>query len=562
MKRNYIEARFDLRKPYWSVASAVLALTLVALVQPAFAQQTYETTPVLSASKILPPELLSGPNHRVQERVTNDGYLNTYQIDSKFGTFTAVSTAMLRKRIGEINAMVVMEKVQGSKEYIASIKEGGLDAMTSAISLITSPVQTLSGAAQGLGAAFSRVGESLFGAKRSASEDARIKDAIGFSTTKREYAYQFDVDVYSDNQKLQDMLNKISWAGYAGSLTWSAAMAAVPGGAGIAMTVIGTNKLLNQVFQNTPPVALRKMNTEKLLAMGVHPEVADTFINNPVFSPREQTLFVHAMGEMNGVADRGALVRLSLATQNPTIAFFRQRQAQMYAGYNKSVAPLANFIPLGQFAVSRAVNGALVVNFPADYVVWTEPMAQMMTAGNQLVNELPGVTEKQFWLTGTLSPRARKEIESRGWQVHDRAEAQLFSWVETYPDYKKPDERVPSGLVTLTLRTVALGIGGSSGEGTLSFQGRNYPFSISGMSLVDIGISTYSGAGKVYDLRTPADLNGTYAASQATFAIGGGDSAMTLKNERGATMVFLKNQGQESGTQLSVGPAGMKITLR
>ena len=562
MKRNYIEPRFDLRKPYWIVASAVLALTLLALVQPVFAQQPYETTPVLSASKILPPELLSGPNHRVQERVTNDGYLNTYQIDSKFGTFTAVSTAMLRKRIGEINAMVVMEKVQGSKEYIASIKEGGLDAMTSAISLITSPVQTLSGAAQGLGAAFSRVGESLFGAKRSASEDARIKDAIGFSTTKREYAYQFDVDVYSDNQKLQDMLNKISWAGYAGSLTWSAAMAAVPGGAGIAMTVIGTNKLLNQVFQNTPPVALRKMNTEKLLAMGVHPEVADTFINNPVFSPREQTLFVHAMGEMNGVADRGALVRLSLATQNPTIAFFRQRQAQMYAGYNKSVAPLANFIPLGQFAVSRAVNGALVVNFPADYVVWTEPMAQMMTAGNQLVNELPGVTEKQFWLTGTLSPRARKEIESRGWQVHDRAEAQLFSWVETYPDYKKPDERVPSGLVTLTLRTVALGIGGSSGEGTLSFQGRNYPFSISGMSLVDIGISTYSGAGKVYDLRTPADLNGTYAASQATFAIGGGDSAMTLKNERGATMVFLKNQGQESGTQLSVGPAGMKITLR
>ena len=75
---------------------------------PAFAQQRYETAPVLNASQILPPELLSGPNHRVQERVTNDGYLNTYQIDSKFGTFTAVSTAVLRKRIGEINAMIVI----------------------------------------------------------------------------------------------------------------------------------------------------------------------------------------------------------------------------------------------------------------------------------------------------------------------------------------------------------------------------------------------------------------------------------------------------------------------
>jgi len=420
----------------------------------------------------------------------------------------------------------------------------------------------LSGAAQGLGAAFTRVGESLFGAKRSASEDARIKDAIGFSTAKREYAYQFGVDVYSDNQKLQDMLNKISWAGYAGSLTWSAAMAAVPGGAGIAMTVIGSNKLLNQIFQTTPPVALRKMNTEKLLAMGVHPEVTDTFINNTIFSPREQTLLVHALSEMNGVADRGGLVRLSLATQNPTVAFFRQRQAQMYAGYTKSVTPLANFIPLGQFAVSRTVNGALVVNFPADYVVWTEPMAQMLTSGNQLVNELPGVKEKQIWLTGALSPRARREIEARGWQIHDRAEVQLMSWVETYPDYKQPEERLPSGLVTLTLKTVALGVGGSSGEGVLNFQGRSYPFSISGMSLIDIGISSFTGAGKVYDLRSPGDLTGTYAASQATFAIAGGASAMSMKNERGVTIVILKNEGQESGTQLSIGPAGMKITMR
>ena len=149
---------------------------------------------------------------------------------------------------------------------------------------------------QGLGAAFSRVGESLSGSTSAASPKIRrVKDAIGFSTTKRQYAYQFDVDVYSENQKLQDMLNRISWAGYAGSLTWSAAMAAVPGGAGVAMTVVGTNKVLNQVFQNTPPVELRKMNIEKLNAMGVHPEVADAFLNNTIFSPREQTLFVHAL---------------------------------------------------------------------------------------------------------------------------------------------------------------------------------------------------------------------------------------------------------------------------
>ena len=549
------------------ISFSCLALALVGglIFQPSFtiaAQQAYESSQSLAASKILPPELFSGPNHRVQERVTNDGYLNIYQIDSKFGTFTAASTAMLRKRIGEINAMVVMEKVQGSKEYVRSIKEAGLDAMTSAMSLVTSPVKTVSGAVQGLGAAFTRVGESAFGAKRSQSEDSRIKDAIGFSTAKRQYAFEFDVDVYSENQKLQDMLNKISWAGYAGSLTWSAAMMAVPGGAGIAMTVIGSNKLLNQLFRNTPPVELRKMNAEKLNAMGVNPEIADAFINNTLFSPREQTLLVNALNEMKGVTDRGALIRLALPSQNSTVAFFRQRQAEMYAGYNKSVTPLERFISLGQFAVGRTINGALVFNVPLDYLVWTEPMAQLLNGANELVNNLPGIKEKQLWLTGTLSARARKEIESRGWQIHDRAEAQLFNWVETYPDYQKPENKLPTGLVTLNLKSVALGVGATRGEGVLSVQGKDYPFSISGLSLVDVGVSSYAGAGKVYALRSPSDLAGTYGATQATFAVAGGASAMSMKNEKGVTIVILKNEGKESGTQFTLGPGGMKITMK
>jgi hypothetical protein len=329
------------------------------------------------------------------------------------------------------------------------------------------------------------------------------------------------------------------------------------------MTVVGTNKLLNQVFQNTPPVELRVMNLQKLNAMGVNPQVADTFLNNTIFSPREQTLFVHAMGEMNGVADRGALVRLSLSSQNPTIALFRQRQAQMYAGYNKSVTPLESFISLGGlFATSRTANGVLVFNLPLDYLVWTEPMAQLLTGANQLVNELPGIKEKHVWLTGTLSPRARKEIESRGWRVRDHAEAQLFSWVETYPDYKRPEERLPAGLVTLNMKSVALGVGTTQGDGFLNFQGKNYPFTISGVSLVDVGISKFTGAGKVYDLRSSRDLAGTYAAAQSTFAIAGGATAISMKNENGVNIVILKNEGQESGTQLSIGPAGMKITMK
>src|SRR5215468_9743513 len=392
----------------------------------------YEAPATLQSSKILPADLRSGSDFRVEEKVTNDGYLNTYRIGSKFGTFTAISTAMLRKRIGEVKALVVMEKIKGTSEFTKSLKEAGANTLGSAKNLVTHPVDTLSGAASGLGAAFRRASDSLTGPKRSDSEESRVKDLIGFSKTKRDYAYQFGVDVYSDNKVLQDRLDEISWAGYGGGLTLSAALAAVPGAAGIGVSVVGTNRLLNDLFRTTAPVDLRRMNGEKLKAMGVHPEITDAFLNDTVFSPRVQTLLVHALDEMKGVGDRAAFVRFAAATPNANIAFFRQRQAEMYTGYHKSVAPLTSFVSLGELAAARTGSGALVFCAPLDYLVWTEPMGRFITASNKVI-EQAGAKEKQLWVTGALSAVARNELENRGWKVQESSEERLFKWTESNP---------------------------------------------------------------------------------------------------------------------------------
>lgn len=106
MPTNLINRRSNLGKAISVIARAAVALVLALPISVA-AQQRYESPAVLSASRILPAELLSRPNHRVQERVINDGIVNIYKIDSKFGPFDAVSTAMLRIRIQEINAIAV-----------------------------------------------------------------------------------------------------------------------------------------------------------------------------------------------------------------------------------------------------------------------------------------------------------------------------------------------------------------------------------------------------------------------------------------------------------------------
>jgi hypothetical protein len=538
------------------------ALLMIPSARKLAAQGVYEPSTTLSASKILPPEILAGPHHRVEERVYNDGFLNRYTVLSKFGGFVAVSTPMLRKRIGEINAMVRMEQIKGTKEFTASLKEAGTDTLAGFKNIVTKPVDTVKGAASGLAVAFRRAGDAIAGPKRSDTEDNRVKDLIGFSKTKREYAYQLGVDAYTDNEKLQDRLNEISWAGYAGGLTWAAAMAAVPGGAGLAITISGTHKLLNEVFRTTPPVDLRRLNAEKLKAMDVHAEVADAFLNNSIYSPRYQTILVNALDEMKGVRNRATFVRFAAATANADIAFFRQRQAEMYAGYHKTVTPVEVFIALGEFAAVRTTKNEVVFNVPLDHLVWTQDMAKLLTAADYQVTQLTRPANKQLWVAGTVSVRARKEIESRGWQVQERSEERLLNWTESYPKYEKPEERIPSGLVFLKFKSVGIGVGGSSGEGVLDYQGREYPFTISGLNLGDIGASSFQGAGKVYDLKSANDFAGNYVGSEAGFALRGGQSELSMRNGKGVTIVVLAGEGKESGTRMSLGASGVSIKMK
>jgi hypothetical protein len=206
----------------------------------------------------------------------------------------------------------------------------------------------------------------------------------------------------------------------------------VPGAAGIGISVVGTNRLLNDLFRTTPPVDLRRMNGEKLKAMGVHPEIADAYLNNSVFSPRVQTLLVYALDEMKGVGDRAAFIRFATATPNANIAFFRQRQVEMYTGYHKSVAALTSFVSLGELAAARTGSGALVFCAPLDHLVWTEPMGRFITTSNKVIDQA-GAKEKQLWVTGTLSAVARKELEDRGWKVQESSEERLFKWTEGKP---------------------------------------------------------------------------------------------------------------------------------
>lgn len=402
-----------------SMLAAVIALGMA----PALAAE-FETSMTLDATSLLPKDLVSGPNHQVDRNVTNDGFLNIYTIKTPKGDVTAVSTAQLRKYVQEINAAARMDQVRGSEQFMAGIKGKAGDVAEGAKALVTDPVDTVSGAVSGVGKLFGRAKENLSGGARSDVETSRMKDLMGFSKSKRDYAHEFGVDAYSRNPVLKSALDDISWAGYSGTMTASMALMAVPGGAGAAVSVAGSSQLMNNVFRDMAPPDLRIRNREKLAGMGVSPDVIDLFIGNSIYTPREQTLLVESLAAIQATKGRDAYVKFAVLSNDPDVAFFRQRQAQMYEGFARTVEPLESFVQLGQVSAARTHKGALVFCAPLDHLLWTKAMSNFVGAVTQEVSA-QGIKERHLWVTGTFSPMARTSLEKMGWKLHDKAEKLL-----------------------------------------------------------------------------------------------------------------------------------------
>jgi hypothetical protein len=408
-----------------SCAVRFIAFIAALLAGTAATAADFETPVVLSASRVLPADLVRGPNFKVDEKVTNDGFLNVYTINSSLGTVQATSTMTLRKYIGEIEAAARMSELRGSEEFAAGIKEKAGQVVEGAKGLVTDPAGTLSGAASGVGKLFSRAGENMFGGSRSQAEESRMEDLLGYSKAKRDYAYEFGVDAYSRNPVLQKELDEISRAGFMGNLTASAALMMVPGGAGVAVSATGGTQLMNNVFRDAAPADLRIRNRDALKKMGVAQDVSDLFIANSWYTPREQTLLVEALASMQGTKGRDQFIKLAVLTEDPDLTAFRQRQAQMYAGYHASVEPVSAFVPIGQFAAARTTSGKVVFALPVDYLLWTQGFAAAASSITNEVSLMKGVKDRELWVSGTLSPKAKESIGKMGWKVSEKAEVLL-----------------------------------------------------------------------------------------------------------------------------------------
>ena len=122
-----------------------------------------------------------------------------------------------------------------------------------------------------------------------------------------------------------------------------------------------------------------------------------------------------------------------------------------------------------------------------------------------------------------------------------------------------PAQGDTSGKVTLESTSIAIGVGVSWGDGVLEYRGQKYPFTVKGLSVMDLGVSKVTARGVVQNLNKLEDFSGNYVLAGAGASVGGGEGVAALKNQNGVEMA-LTATGQ--GIRLSLPHGGVDTKLK
>jgi hypothetical protein len=120
-------------------------------------------------------------------------------------------------------------------------------------------------------------------------------------------------------------------------------------------------------------------------------------------------------------------------------------------------------------------------------------------------------------------------------------------------------ETASSGTVSIQSTSVAVGVGVQWGDGILTYNGKQYPFSLQGLDVIGVGYSEIKAEGTVSNLTRLSDFEGVYASAEAGAVAGSGSSSVTMQNPHG---VVISLHALQEGAKLTLAAGGVNIELK
>jgi hypothetical protein len=138
----------------------------------------------------------------------------------------------------------------------------------------------------------------------------------------------------------------------------------------------------------------------------------------------------------------------------------------------------------------------------------------------------------------------------------------LFVAITTGFTQAATQESGPDATLQLSSKSFAAGIGFSKGSGTLTYKGKDYPVTVSGLSVGKVGITKSSLSGEVFNLKRLKDFNGHYdvgARGTRGVTLGRGKSGTLMTNQAG---VIIRISSTQKGASVNIAGGGSDMQIQ
>lgn len=426
----------------------VLMLLLAWPAAPVLAQRD------IRADSLVAPELLAGPGWEVEPRVDVRGYQARFVIRTDWGDVHADSVEMLALRVAEMPAVRALH----DQRVLAALKQSGGEVFLQPVSALGSiarrPLDTVTGMPRGVARYFGERWDRLRDASRKLADrgrkaitndgdpyahnagpiasagdtvDARepgwwsrrgrdvarlIRKEAGFPEARRQLALQLGIDPHTDNELIVPRLDGLAWAQASGKLASDEALTWL---AGPAAAVLSHAVTLDRLVLQSP----EPQRQQQLLA-DLAPHCRDTallraFIGHQAFSPTLQDELSRLYRLLAPAQGCEALLETALMAQDDMQARFVINGLRLLAHYFGEQSRGGRIVPQGALLAYESASGEFVLPLAVDWLSWTRQLRRWF--------DLPVISRKPqrtLLLSGSLSPRAQRELTERGWSIVPR----------------------------------------------------------------------------------------------------------------------------------------------
>ena len=417
--------------------------------------QTYEAAHNVPADQYLGSKLMHSKLHTVAPMAWNDGYANSYKIETPDHVYVVQGTHQARERIREIRATEILRDTY-TVEAVAQ------EATLRTVNLVETPVRALAQGASRFASvrtpvdalmvvpsgALQILGKLGKGAKEVGVTGARLVSGAatsdcsgfgacatnagkdlwsGFNSVVGEHKaatrlhQRLGTDPYSDNKVLQRQIARLA---YAESYTGTGLKTGVSL-AGISVLSPWTSYV--GYYNNAEYLAIyedayKRQNTEiaEMLAWGADASATHRLYENEAFTPTIRTRMFTALQQIKDPKFRARYVSLASDARTRYVADGRLAIAQYFAELDKR-GQIKGYIADGPMAIAINKNNALILPFVADDLHWTHEISSPIAKFARKVQVDPAFTHGEIHVLGHATHMFKQNAQQDGLSVVEYA---------------------------------------------------------------------------------------------------------------------------------------------